>query len=207
MREPDLYTGAYGSPDGQFQGWIAPLDRVDRWVAGHPERVAEYSRGERFLKVWREIMYCRYWVEGHFLSDEPGKVIWIALVLQNLKEGIEIPRMYDEAEWGVLGELVAGEVGSAHVDGDALYDQDTSVEPVFMYQWHGLPDDLQWVAPGRSIMVDAAAESLRMGNRPLEEECDLMSKFVNRLRVSNDLPPLLVENGLLTTDIDLGVTA
>jgi hypothetical protein len=202
MRQSDFH-----SSDRRLEGWIAPLEPVERWVREHPDRVHRSSRAEQFAKVWRRLAYLRFWKHGDTFDDETGEVVWLALSLRDLREAPEFPRMYLEAEWEIVAELVDGD---APVNGEALYDQKPTDAPILHYQFHGLPPaqspvDLEYLFDvmllgdgGQTvdgIRHAGAAGILASGDRPAHEDAVLLSHHLNVLRVSRGLEPLAVGEG------------
>lgn len=213
MRQSDFH-----STDRRLEGWIVPLEPLAEWVKTHPERVHQASRDDRFLKVWRRLAYLKFWTHGDTIDDETGEAVWLALSLRDLREAPEFPRLYLEAEWEIVAELVAGE---PPLNGEALYDQQPTDAPVLHYQFHGLPPardpvDLERLFDvmllgdaGRSpsgIRHSGAAGILASGDRPPHEDTLLLSHHLNMLRISRDLEPLTIGEGKQAGAlIDLGL--
>lgn len=213
MRASDFH-----SVDGTLEGWIAPLERVAEWVKTHDDLVGAASKGERFLKVWRRLAYLRFQTHGSDIDDETAETVWLALSLRDLREAPSFPRLYAEAEWDILAELVDGD---APVNGEALYDQKLTDKPILHYQFHGLPpakdpvdqerlfDEMLLGRSGKApsgIRHSGAVGILASGNRPEHEDCVLLSHNLNMLRILRGLEPLDVGEGRTAEGlIDLGL--
>lgn len=213
-----LRPSDFHSADGRLEGWIAPLERVDAWVRSHDDLVHEASKGERFLKVWRRLAYLRFQTHGSDIDDETAETVWLALSLRDLREAPAFPRMYEEAEWDILAELVNGD---APINGEALYDQTPTDAPILHYQFHGLPpakdpvdqerlfDEMLLGRAGKApsgIRHSGAVGILASGNRPAYEDCVLLSHNLNMLRILRGLEPLDVGEGRdAEALIDLGL--
>lgn len=128
MRSPDA-EGAYG------KAWLAPLDRVAEWVAGHPERMHQTSREQFFADVWKALWYVRL-NEQHDLGF---RHVWYAVILRDLRNApAELPRFYAEAEF----EVVVWECkhGTPPLNGDGVFEQVPDHPPTLLYQFHGLSE-------------------------------------------------------------------
>ena len=208
----------FHSADRKLEGWIAPLERVAAWVKTHDDLVHVASKGERFLKVWRRLAYLRFQTHGSDIDDDTAETVWLALSLRDLRQAPEFPRMYAEAEWDILAELVNGD---APVNGEALYDQKPTDAPILHYQFHGLPpaadpvdqerlfDEMLLGSAGKApsgIRHSGAVGILASGNRPAHEDCVLLSHHLNMLRIARGLEPLDVGEGNSALPlIDLGL--
>lgn len=185
MRTPD-----YGDTETGV-AWRVPLDRVNDWVQSHPERVDQRSRGDRFLRVWKDLWYMLVWVSGGEYDDEIARRAWAAVILRDLRGAPDMYRAYREAEWEVVVEPVAQVLPP--VNGEALHDPGVSA-PVLIYQFHGCPDVLNVDGVGTTFAI-YALDLLRNGLRPQHESCEILSRMVNELRRRNGLRPLRIADG------------